>query len=106
MTPDDRRPIGLLGGSFDPIHVGHVQLARDAMLQLDLARVLFVRAGLAWQKGPPAGAAHRASMIELANADAPRLALDRRGRVPPRPQCTGVKPTPLGQEGGRARPRR
>src|SRR5258708_9421845 len=85
MTPDDRRPIGLLGGSFDPIHVGHVQLARDAMLQLDLARLLFVPAGLAWQKGPPADATHRARMVELAIADEPRLALDRRELEPPRP---------------------
>jgi nicotinate-nucleotide adenylyltransferase len=78
MTQPDRRPIGLLGGSFDPIHVGHVQFARDAMRELSLAKVLFVPAGLAWQKGPAADAMHRARMVELAIADEPRFALDRR----------------------------
>jgi nicotinate-nucleotide adenylyltransferase len=78
MTPDDRRPIGLLGGSFDPIHVGHVQFAGDAMRELDLAQVLFIPAGLAWQKGPAADATHRARMIELAIANEPRFVLDAR----------------------------
>jgi len=104
MTPDDRRPIGLLGGSFDPIHVGHVQLARDAMLQLDLARVLFVPAGLAWQKGPPADATHRARMIELAIADEPRFALDRRELERPGPSFTVDTLRQLRQEVGAARP--
>jgi nicotinate-nucleotide adenylyltransferase len=74
----DTGPIGLLGGSFDPIHAGHVQLAGDAMRQLGLVRVLLVPAGLAWQKGPAADAMHRARMIELAIADQPRFELDRR----------------------------
>jgi nicotinate-nucleotide adenylyltransferase len=104
MTPDDRRPIGLLGGSFDPIHVGHVQLARDAMLQLDLARVLFVPAGRAWQKGPPADATHRARMIELAIADEPRFALDRRELERPGASFTVDTLRQLRQEVGAARP--
>jgi nicotinate-nucleotide adenylyltransferase len=88
MSPDDRRPIGLLGGSFDPIHVGHVQLARDARQQLDLARVLFVPAGQAWQKGPASAAEHRARMIELAIGSEPRFVLDRRELERPGPSYT------------------
>lgn len=34
--------IGIMGGTFDPIHLGHVTMAREAMLQADLARVLFM----------------------------------------------------------------
>ena len=42
--------IGLLGGSFDPIHVGHVQLARDALAHLPLDEVRFIPAAQPWQK--------------------------------------------------------
>ena len=48
------------------------------MRQLGLARVLFVPAGLAWQKGPATDAMHRVRMIELAIANQPRFVLDRR----------------------------
>jgi len=60
--------LGILGGSFDPIHVGHLIAAEGACGQLDLARVVFVPAS-----SPPhkrgaalAPAAHRLRMVELA----------------------------------------
>lgn len=70
------RPIGLLGGSFDPIHVGHVQLARDALTQLRLAEVRFMPAGEPWQKAVVADAAQRAHMVELAIRGEPKFLLD------------------------------
>lgn len=70
--------IGLLGGSFDPIHAGHLQLARDAMEQLALARVRFIPAGQPWQKGKVTEASHRAKMVLAAIGDEPRFALDMR----------------------------
>jgi nicotinate-nucleotide adenylyltransferase len=69
--------IGLLGGSFDPIHVGHLQLARDALAHLPLDEVRFVPAAHPWQKGRVTDAAHRARMVELAIAREPRCVLDR-----------------------------
>ncbi|HYM46903.1 MAG TPA: nicotinate-nucleotide adenylyltransferase [Burkholderiaceae bacterium] len=69
-------PIGLLGGSFDPIHHGHLQLARDALKQLALEEVRFIPAAQPWQKGPMTAAEHRARMVLLAITGEPRFALD------------------------------
>jgi nicotinate (nicotinamide) nucleotide adenylyltransferase/ribosome silencing factor RsfS/YbeB/iojap len=69
-------PIGLLGGSFDPIHVGHLQLARDARDRLGLAEVRLIPAAQPWQKGPLTDAAQRAHMVRLAIAGEPGLVLD------------------------------
>lgn len=69
-------PIGLLGGSFDPVHFGHLQLARDALRELGLAEVRFIPAPQPWQKGPMTDPAHRARMVQLAIAGEPRFVLD------------------------------
>ena len=100
----DTKPIGVLGGSFDPIHVGHIQFAADAMRQLDLAQVRLVPAGLAWQKGPAAEAMHRANMIELAIANEPRFMLDRSELARPGPSFTVDTLRQLRQQVGATRP--
>jgi nicotinate-nucleotide adenylyltransferase len=70
--------IGLLGGSFDPIHHGHLQLARDALKHLPLQEVRFIPAAQPWQKGPITASEHRARMVQLAIGSDPHFALDMR----------------------------
>ncbi len=43
--------IGVLGGTFDPVHSGHLVIAEAAMKKLGLSRVIFVTAGEPWLKG-------------------------------------------------------
>jgi len=66
MIPNPK--IGLFGGTFDPIHHGHLILARAAREQLGLERVIFIPAGLSPHKlaTPPAPAALRCAMLEAA----------------------------------------
>ena len=60
--------VGVLGGTFDPVHRGHLALARAARDELGLDEVLFVPAGQPWRKAgrivAPAG--HRLAMLRLA----------------------------------------
>jgi nicotinate-nucleotide adenylyltransferase len=76
MNP--RQKIGLFGGSFDPIHHGHLILARDAMEQLGLEKVIFIPANVSPHKldHPPAPAHARCEMVAAAIVEEPRFALD------------------------------
>ena len=69
--------IGVLGGTFDPIHVGHLILAEEVRARLNLAEILFVPAGQPWLKGssPISSARHRVEMVRLAIADGPYFKL-------------------------------
>jgi nicotinate-nucleotide adenylyltransferase len=68
----------LYGGTFDPVHLGHVAVARAARDALD-ATVAFMPAADPPHRAPPgAPAADRAAMLELAIAGEPGLALDLR----------------------------
>ncbi len=60
--------IGVLGGTFDPIHNGHIIVAEEARSRLNLAEVLFVPAGQPWLKegNPILAAEHRVQMVRLA----------------------------------------
>lgn len=67
--------IGILGGSFDPVHTGHVNLARDALEQANLDRVLVIPARLQPFKldRMPASGEDRMEMLRLALKDEPRI---------------------------------
>jgi nicotinate-nucleotide adenylyltransferase len=73
-------PIGVLGGTFDPPHVGHLVLGECARAQLGLERVYFMPAGDPWRKAGSgvSSSAHRLAMTHLAIADNPTFHLDER----------------------------
>jgi nicotinate-nucleotide adenylyltransferase len=74
-----KRRIGLLGGSFDPPHYGHLILADCALESAALDQLLFVPAGLPPHKpeGTRQQAAHRLMMLELALGDDVRFGISR-----------------------------
>lgn len=69
--------VGVLGGTFDPPHMGHLVLAQEAYQALNLDQVLFVPAGEPWRKAGRELSAreHRLAMIRLAVADNPAFAV-------------------------------
>ena len=71
--------IGILGGTFDPIHLGHLLVAEESRIRLGLEQVLFVPAGRPWLKEgqPLTDARHRVRMVELAIASNPHFQVRR-----------------------------
>lgn len=65
--------IGVMGGTFDPVHLGHLTIAEDARKQLNLAEAIFIPAGRPYFKALAyiSSAEHRVSMLNLAIADRP-----------------------------------
>jgi len=69
--------VGILGGTFDPVHLGHLAVAEEARERLNLAVVLFVPTGQPWMKKGNliTPAEHRVEMLRLAIADNPYFKL-------------------------------
>lgn len=74
------KPIALFGGTFDPVHYGHLGLARAAFVQLELQKMLVLPAGNPYQKGglPFASADHRRNMLTLAFQGESQILVDER----------------------------
>jgi nicotinate-nucleotide adenylyltransferase len=69
--------IGVLGGTFDPVHNGHLTVAEEIRTRLDVTEILLVPAGQPWLKmdTPISAAEHRVEMVRLALTDKPYLKL-------------------------------
>ncbi len=72
------RRVGLLGGTFDPPHVGHLVAAECARVELDLDEVRLLVAGDPWMKSTVSTAEDRVALVRAAVDDHPGLAVDDR----------------------------
>ena len=71
--------VGVFGGTFDPVHVGHLAIGNAALESVPLDRVVFVLARRAplKERGPVASETDRLAMLELAVAGEPRFSVSR-----------------------------
>jgi len=73
------RPIGILGGTFDPIHFGHLRLAEEMLELARLEQIRFIPTGTPPHRdSPQVSAQQRSVMVRLAIADQPAFVLDER----------------------------
>jgi nicotinate-nucleotide adenylyltransferase len=71
--------VGILGGTFDPVHNAHLAIAAAALRELGLQQILWLPTGAPpYRPAPVAAAAHRLAMLRLATAGESRYAIDER----------------------------
>ncbi len=110
MTPAGTRspgegamaPIGILGGTFDPVHNGHLRSALEVLEHCRLGRMRLIPAGSPPLRAPPTAPAElRLRMLRAAVADEPRLEVDDREIRRPGPSYTVDTLTALRAESGK-----
>ena len=76
---EERKRVGIMGGTFDPIHYGHLMIAENAREQFRLDKVLFLPTGHSPHKQEQyvTDSIHRCRMVALAIADNPVFSLNK-----------------------------
>jgi nicotinate-nucleotide adenylyltransferase len=98
-------PLGIFGGTFDPIHFGHLRLAQELAEGLALAEVRFIPAGCPPHRGKPGvSATQRLDMVRLAIAGNERFVLDEREILKQAPSYAVETLAELRRELGGTRP--
>jgi nicotinate-nucleotide adenylyltransferase len=104
-TTPDSRPIGIFGGTFDPVHFGHLRPALELKEELGLERVHLIPCNIPPHRGEPhASAEQRCAMLQLAINDEPDMVLDRRELERPGPSYMVDTLKSLREEYGGERP--
>lgn len=99
------KPVGIFGGTFDPVHFGHLRLAEELAQQLVLSEVRFIPSGSPWHRDAPgATPAQRLAMVDLAIAGNPHFVLDAREVMKNAPGYMVETLSELRQEMGREQP--
>jgi len=73
------KPVGIFGGTFDPVHYGHLRLAEEMLELANLRQIRFIPTGTPPHRdAPQVSAQHRSAMVQLSIADQPAFMLDDR----------------------------
>lgn len=75
--PTSIRRLGVMGGTFDPIHIGHLIIASEALHAFDLDRMVFMPTGHPWQKRAHSASEDRYLMAVLGTGGNPRFTVSR-----------------------------
>lgn len=78
-NPTPQQPIGIFGGTFDPVHLGHIQIARQVLDKCYLQKILFIPCYQpAHRHQPTATPTQRLEMLRLALENYPKFIVDAR----------------------------
>ncbi len=79
MITDQPSLVGIYGGTFDPIHYGHLRVAEELADEVNFQQIIFVPSGTPRLRNTPLGSRdQRAEMVRLAIQDNPHFAIDER----------------------------
>jgi nicotinate-nucleotide adenylyltransferase len=77
QAPERLRRVGVMGGTFDPLHIGHLVIASEALYEFRLERVTFMPTGQPWQKRSYSDPEDRYLMTVLGTSGNPRFTVSR-----------------------------
>ena len=102
----DLTRVGLFGGTFDPIHIGHLMVAQEAALKIGLQEVWFMPTGKPWLKEgvPVSSAEHRKTMADIATEENPLFKVSSMEINRPGPSYTVETLKQIKETGARGKP--